>query len=118
MGTFIYEGAIRADFDDRLLAHLQSVIGSKLRRGEGFHFGWPEMPEIGSGRTTVWVHAQASLVYRFTGAAPQRLNRSWVDALTSAADSKTGLRVVPEPDDDGDTTRLTDEAPGWVADAG
>ena len=32
MGKFIYEGSIKVDFDDRVLAHLQLVIGSKLRR--------------------------------------------------------------------------------------
>ena len=34
MGKFIYEGGVRNDFEDRLLAHLQVVVGNKLRRGE------------------------------------------------------------------------------------
>ncbi len=40
MGKFIYDSTIKVDFDDRLLAHLQVVIGAKLRRGEAFHFTW------------------------------------------------------------------------------
>ena len=38
MGKFIYREQVRADFEDRLLAHLQIVIGNKLRRGEPFYF--------------------------------------------------------------------------------
>jgi hypothetical protein len=110
MGKFIYEGAIKADFDDRLLAHLQIVIGSKLRRGESFHFSWRDDPSIGDGRTTVWVHSQASLVYKFYGGRQPQLNRSWVDALAYTANSLTGLHVVPEPADVGDRGELTDEA--------
>ena len=34
MGKFIYEGTVKVDFDDRLLAHLMVVISAKLRRGE------------------------------------------------------------------------------------
>lgn len=97
MGRFTYEGAVRADFEDRLLAHLQIVIGSKLRRGEAFHFSWRDDPSIGDGRTTVWIHPQASLVYKFFGGRSPQLNRAWVDALAYTANSTSGLRVVPEP---------------------
>lgn len=38
MGKFIYNGSVRVEIEDRTLAHLQAVIGRKLRRGEGFHF--------------------------------------------------------------------------------
>jgi hypothetical protein len=36
MGKFVYDGHIKVDFDDRLLAHLQVTITTKLRRGEPF----------------------------------------------------------------------------------
>ncbi|KTS55178.1 ATP-dependent DNA ligase, partial [Microbacterium testaceum] len=42
MGKFIYEGGVRNEFEDRLLAHLQVVIGNKLRRGEPFYFVWKD----------------------------------------------------------------------------
>lgn len=97
MGKFIYEGSIKMDFDDRVLAHLQLVISSKLRRGEPFHFSWREDSSIGDGRTTVWVHPQASLVYRYYGSRQPSLNRAWLEALTHTANAPSGLYVVPEP---------------------
>nr|BFF11985.1 hypothetical protein GCM10025699_32880 [Microbacterium flavescens] len=68
MGKFIYDGNVRVDFDDRTLAHLQLVIGTKLRRGEPFHFTWKDDTSIGNGRTTVWVHPRCTLVYKYYGA--------------------------------------------------
>lgn len=99
MGKFIYEGSIKVDFDDRVLAHLQLVISNKLRRGEPFHFTWREDPSVGDGRTSVWVHPAASLVYRFYGSRRPALNRAWLEALTITANSPSGLYVVPEPAD-------------------
>ena len=97
MGKFIYEDSIKVDFDDRVLAHLQLVIASKLRRGEPFHFSWREDSSIGDGRTTVWVHPQASLVYRYYGSRQPSLNRAWLEALTHTANAPSGLYVAPEP---------------------
>jgi hypothetical protein len=48
MGSFHYDVGFSADFEDRLLAHLQIVIGAKLRRGEGFYFSWRD--ETGAQR--------------------------------------------------------------------
>ncbi|MFE7845940.1 ATP-dependent DNA ligase [Microbacterium sp. NPDC057407] len=97
MGKFTYEGAVRVDFDDRTLAHLMVVIGTKLRRNEGFHFSWKDDASIGDGRTTVWVHAQSALIYKFYGSRLPKLNPAWVEALAFTANSSTGLYVVPEP---------------------
>lgn len=97
MGKFIYDGTVKVDFDDRTLAHLQLVIGSKLRRGEPFHFTWKDDTSIGDGRTTVWVHPRSSLVYKYYGSRRPRLNSAWVDALAFTANSPSGLYLVPEP---------------------
>ncbi|MBI5160723.1 MAG: ATP-dependent DNA ligase [Micrococcales bacterium] len=97
MGRLTYDGIVSADFDDRLLAHLQLVIGTKLRRGEAFHFSWRDDDSIGDGRTIVWVHPRASLAYKFFGSRPPEINPTWVDALMMTANSATGLRVIPEP---------------------
>ena len=70
MGKFIYEGGIRNDFEDRLLAHLQVVVGNKLRRGEPFYFVWKDDLSTGGGRTSVWVHPRANLVFKFSGGRP------------------------------------------------
>lgn len=97
MGKFIYDSTIKVDFEDRTLAHLQLVIGSKLRRGEPFHFTWRDDPSIGDGRTTVWIHPQCTLVYKYYGSRKPRLNMAWVDALSYTANSPAGLHIVPEP---------------------
>ncbi|WP_345185918.1 ATP-dependent DNA ligase [Microbacterium panaciterrae] len=97
MGKFTYETAIKVDIDDRILAHLQAVIGSKFRRGEAFFFSWRDDPSAGDGRTTVWLHPQSSLVYKFYGSRLPQINRAWVEALAYVANSPGGLYVVPEP---------------------
>ena len=97
MGRFIYDSAVKVDFEDRLLAHLQLVIGAKMRRGESFHFTWKDDATIGDGRITVWVHPRCSIVYKFYGSRKPRINRAWVDALLYTANSPTGLYAVPEP---------------------
>ncbi|MDQ1076063.1 hypothetical protein QE406_002311 [Microbacterium testaceum] len=100
VGKFIYEGGVRNDFEDRLLAHLQVVIGNKLRRGEPFYFVWKDDISTGGGRTAVWLHPRANLVFKFNGGRPPAVNRAWLEALMSTANSPTGLYVVPEPADD------------------
>lgn len=102
MGKLIYDGTVKVDFDDRTLAHLQLVIGSKLRRGEPFHFTWKDDASIGDGRTSVWLHPRSSLVYKFYGGRNPRLNPAWIDALAYTANSPGGLYLVPEP---AETTR-------------
>lgn len=97
MGRFSYEGEVRVEFEDRLLAHLQLIIGTKLRRGESFYFSWGEDSSIGEGRTTIWLHPHCTLVYRYSGRRKPRLNMSWVDALAYTANSPAGLYIVPEP---------------------
>ncbi|WP_109210216.1 MULTISPECIES: ATP-dependent DNA ligase [Microbacterium] len=97
MGKLTYENAIKVDFDDRTLAHLQLVIGAKLRRGEPLHFTWRDDISIGGGRTSIWIHPQSTLVYKFYGSRKPQLNPAWIDALAYTANSSTGLYLVPEP---------------------
>lgn len=100
MGKFIYEEQVRVDIDDRLLAHLQIVIGNKLRRGEPFYFSWKEDRSVGGGRSTVWVHPGATLVFRFSGGRVPVINRTWLEALMYTASSPGGLHIVPEPQEE------------------
>ncbi len=97
MGVFTYEGGVKIEIEDRALTHLQLVISAKLRRGEPFPFSWHEDPSVGGGRTTVWVHAGSSLVYKYHGSRQPMISRAWVDALAFTANSPGGLRLVPEP---------------------
>ncbi|MBZ4486352.1 ATP-dependent DNA ligase [Microbacterium sp. cx-55] len=97
MGKFTYDTQISATFDDRLLAHLQIVIGTKLRRSEPFYFTWRDDASVGSGRTAVWMHAGATMTFKFHGSRQPKINRAWIEALTATADSPRGLYVVSEP---------------------
>jgi hypothetical protein len=97
MGTLSYGKLLAADFDDRVLAHLQIVIGAKLRRGESFYFSWVDDPKVGNGRTTIWLHPSLPIMYKYFGSKQPSINRGWVDAMTESANTMGGLRLVPEP---------------------
>ncbi|MBG6214637.1 MAG: ATP-dependent DNA ligase [Cryobacterium sp.] len=97
MGRFTYDSNLTADFDDRILAHIQLVIGAKLRRGESFYFSWRDDPLAGGGRSTVWLHPGISLAYKYFGSRVPTLNRDWVEALSLSANSTIGLQLVAEP---------------------
>lgn len=109
MGKFIYDGQIRVDFEDRVLAHLQVVITTKLRRGESFTFMWKDDNSIGDGRTMVWLHQSCSLVYKFYGSRTPALNRAWLENLTRVANSPSGLYLVPEPPETSNGEGIRDE---------
>lgn len=97
MGKFIYEGGPRVEIEDRALTHVQIVMNAKLRRGEPFPFTWKEDVGIGSGRTTVWVHAHSSLVFTYIGSRRSAINRAWIEALSLTSNAPSGLYVTPEP---------------------
>jgi hypothetical protein len=101
MGRLTYDSTVVVDFDDRLLAHLQMVIATKLRRGESFAFTWHDEAAVGGGRTTIWLHPALPLVFKYFGGKSPAINRAWVEVLLQTANSSMGLHVVPEPPDTG-----------------
>ncbi len=96
MARFRYGPGEWVELDDRILAHLQVVMLSKLRRSESFAFNWQE-PD-GSGRITIWIHPTADLRFQYSGSRAPELNRAWLEELSVLANSSSGLHVVPEPD--------------------
>lgn len=109
MGKFIYDSTLKADFEDRLLAHLQAVIVTKVRRGESFLFIWKDDISTGGGRTAVYIQPNVSLVFKFHGGRTPQLNPAWLQALTFNANSPRGLYVIPEPDAPVRAASLTEE---------
>lgn len=97
MGRFTYDATLSVDFDDRVLAHLQAVIGAKLRRGESFMFTWTDDVSLGSGHTSVWLNPTSPISFTYFGNRAPALNRRWIEQLMMAANSTSGLQVVPEP---------------------
>lgn len=97
MGTFSYDSTLVTEFDDRVLTHLQTVMGAKLRRYESFYFSWEDAAGVGTGSTTIWVHPGVALVFRYDDGPTGLLSRGWIDALTTSANSAGGLKIVAEP---------------------
>jgi hypothetical protein len=97
MGRFTYGSKITVDFDDRVLAHLQTVMAAKIRRGESFMFTWIDDDSTGDGRTTVWINPTSALAFKFFGKRSPRINREWIEALMTSANSVAGLHILPEP---------------------
>ena len=97
MGKFTYDSSMVGDFDDRLLAHLQIVIGAKLRRNESFYFSWRDETVAGHGRSTVWMHPGIPLYFKYHGGRPASINQVWIEALMEQANSSAALRATREP---------------------
>jgi hypothetical protein len=85
------------DFDDRLLAHLQIVISTKLRRRENFFLSWTQPMERGSGRHSIWIDNGLPLHFFFNGSRPASINREWLELLLTGASQTGGLLVGDEP---------------------
>ena len=83
--------------DDRALLHLQLVIYSKLRAHESFPFNWKDEPGVGDGHGSIWITPGVPIVFRYAGSRDPNVNRDWVRLLQEAANSPSGLRVLPEP---------------------
>jgi hypothetical protein len=99
VGVLIYGNPqFEVSFDDRVLAHLQLVIGSKLRRGESFFFSWRDASEAGDGRSSIWVDSAIPLYFHYFGSKAPKINREWLEALTISANSTGGLQLCDEPE--------------------
>ena len=98
MGTLIYgHGDLSVDFDDRTLAHLQVIIGTKLRRRESFLLSWSEDGQDSERRTSIWLDSSVPLYFRYSAAKMPDLNHDWVSVLMAGANSAGGLVLVAEP---------------------
>lgn len=97
MGYFTYDSNTKTEIEDRLLAHLQIVIGTKLRRSEPFFFSWKEEVSVGSGRVTVWIHPGAGLKFKYHGSRQPLISQAWLHALAHTANQPQGLYAVREP---------------------
>ena len=102
MGKFLYGAHVAVEFDDRVLAHLQIVIGAKIRRGESTLFSWRDSAGSGDGRTTVWLHPLADLTFKYYGHRPSAINTAWVEAMMLEANKPSGLQLTPEPSTNGE----------------
>jgi hypothetical protein len=98
MGTLIYgHGDLSVDFEDRTLAHLQVVIGTKLRRRESFLMSWTEDGQEAEHRTSIWLDSSVPMYFRYSSPRVPDLNHDWIALLMAGANSAAGLGLVAEP---------------------
>lgn len=98
MGKLLYgTSQLAIEFDDRVLAHLQVVIGAKLRRREGFFFSWRDDPAVGDGRSSIWLETSIPLFFGFATTERHELNREWLEQLMKSSNESQGLTLIPEP---------------------
>lgn len=95
MGLLTY-GGTEYLFGDRVLAHLQVVITTKLRRRESFALSW--VPEGEGGREAIWIDNGLAIHFRYDEPTIAPLNREWLEALMDGTHRPNGLLVMPEPE--------------------
>lgn len=93
MGTLTYAGIV-VEFDDRLLTHLQIVIMQKFRRGQSFAMSWIDDPQVGDGRSSLWLTPTSPAYFKFLGSRVPAVDQQWIDRLNQSADSTRGLIVT------------------------
>lgn len=94
MGKLIY-GAVQREIeiDDVLLAHLEVIVLSRLRRNNAFALRWVEHADAGDTRRTVWVHQASDLYFEYDSPDAPQLDRELLDRLAKAADSNAGINL-------------------------
>ncbi len=98
MGSIIYGSAsIEIQFEDRVLAHLQIVMSAKLRRRESFFFSWFDTPDVGDGRSAIWIDSSIPIYFRYNGSRQPAVNKAWLEEMAIAAGSNQGLLLTEEP---------------------
>jgi hypothetical protein len=95
MGKLIY-GPVTYILEDRVLAHLQIVVGIKLRRGENFFVSWQSSSAAGSGRQSVWIDNGMHLCFHYDGTRIPAVNREWAEAMAASAATSYGLQLTDE----------------------
>ncbi|MGN6325584.1 DUF7882 family protein [Pseudolysinimonas sp.] len=92
MGTLFYgSGRLPVLIDDVVLAHIQALVSSKLRRHEGFLLSWSDSMNIGNGRSSVWVHPAADLHFKFDGGKSPAIDQALFAEMANAANGPRGL---------------------------
>lgn len=98
MGSLIYGSSnIEISFDDRVLAHLELVVNAKLRRRESFMLSWRDTPEVGDGRSSIWLDTSIPLYFRYSGSRMPLIDKDWLEEMAQQAGSTRGLVLGEDP---------------------
>jgi hypothetical protein len=91
MGVLTYDSSLRIEFEDALLATIQFVVGTKLRRSEPFMMTWRKGEEDGTGHTAIWIHAGVPLAFDYFSLDAPTANRDLAEEMLQSAASSGGL---------------------------
>lgn len=70
---------------DELLAHVQALVTTKLRRSESFTLSWKQGSDPSAGRSTIWLHCSIPLRFEFDTADAIQLDRAYLSELAESA---------------------------------
>jgi hypothetical protein len=70
---------------DELLAHVQALVTTKLRRSESFTLSWKQGSDPNAGRSTIWLHCSIPLRFEFDTAEAIQLDRGYLSELAESA---------------------------------
>jgi hypothetical protein len=90
MGLLHYAGSSYS-FDDRMLAHLQVVVSTKLRRRENFFVSWRASQQVGDGRHAIWVDNGVAIHFEYFGSKLPLISRELIETMITMAGSSQGL---------------------------
>ena len=82
---------------DRTMAHLQAVVATKLRRGEGFFINWRVDGSADARHSAAWVGPNTQIVFEYAADEHVDLRRDWLEIMTMGANSNGGLYLSDEP---------------------
>lgn len=84
------------EIDDRCLAHLKVVVGSKLRRRESFFLNLSTGTRYRPGTVALWISPNGPLEFRFAGSRVPPLNENWILAMRESACTPRGIVLMSE----------------------
>ncbi len=98
MGSLLYGmTGVEVAFDDRVLAHLEIVINTKLRRRESFMLSWRDSASVGDGRSSIWLDTAIPLYFRYSGSRMPLIDKEWLEELMAQSSSNRGLVLGDDP---------------------
>jgi hypothetical protein len=95
------------EVEDRLLAHVQTVVITKVRRNEGFVLSWTEAPSQGSGRRSIWIHPHLELVFEYNGSKRPELDQKQAEEMMNRAGTNSGLDLAEGAHNPKTTAKVT-----------
>lgn len=99
MGAIVYDAARRIQLDDRTLAHVRSVVITKLRRQESFTLSCRQASGESGAQISLWIHPAIPLQFEFEESDAHELNRAWLNSLIVSSNTSGDLRIEDEPVD-------------------